>query len=375
MKIHQVLQSVDNPSAGPTYSVGALAHHLRLRGHDVTVAALGKDPEEWPHRAQLRTFDGPACRVGMAPTAAVRYLKDEMIRQPGILHGHGVWRIANLFPLFLGARPPVKLVWSPRGMFSPWSWAYKAAVKRPFWYSLQKPALKRVDCFHVTAPLELDDVRRLGFQQPAAIIPNGVDLPDVSDIPKEGKRVVFLSRIHEKKGLHLLIPAWCAIADQYPEWELLIAGKIDSSYGHSMVHLARESGAPRVRFLGEVLGQDKKQLLASARLFVLPTFSENFGIAVAEALAHGTPVITTVETPWTELDARGCGWCIQPDLEALKQVLGLAMGRSDGELDAMGRAGRQWIEEDFGWPKFAGMMEAVYRWLLADEPKPDFVIS
>lgn len=260
-------------------------------------------------------------------------------------------------------------------MFSSWSWEHKAVLKRPFWYGLQKPALNRVDCFHATAPSELDDVRRLGFQQPVAIIPNGVEIPDVSDISQKQKQIVFLSRIHPKKGLHLLIEAWSAVADRFSEWELLVAGKIDSPYGQRMVELARNISAPRIRFLGEVLGDDKRRLLASARLFVLPTFSENFGIAIAEALAHSTPVITTVETPWTQLEERGCGWCIYPKLEELKQVLASALHRSDAELDVMGRLGRKWVSTDFGWQKAAYMMEGVYEWLLFRSKKPKYVFT
>ena len=372
MNITQILQGVDNLSAGPTYSVGFLAHHLAGRSHSVRVLSLGEEPTSWPYAAPLYIYGGRICRYGLAPYSAVRAVIT-LMTQPGILHGHGVWRISNLFPLLPGKHPMAKLVWSPRGMFSPWSWKHKAIVKRPFWHTLQKPALDRVDCFHATAPIELDDVRRVGFRQPVAVIPNGVELPYLPKFPKKGKQVVFLSRIHEKKGLHLLIPAWGELAKQFPDWELAIAGKLDSLYAEHVQQLVRENNIPRVTFLGEVLGEDKTNLLANARLFVLPTFSENFGIAIAEALAHAIPVITTVETPWTDLPERGCGWCIRPEQKALRDVLADAMARPLTELDAMGHAGRKWIAEDYGWENVAVMMELLYRWLLGEGSRPEFV--
>ncbi|HLF97411.1 MAG TPA: glycosyltransferase [Methylococcaceae bacterium] len=375
MKIFQVIQGVDNLSAGPTYSVGYLSHHLAERKHETKVLALGTQPAVWPYASSLDIFSGTASRLGFPPWKAVRYVRQEMVREPAILHGHGVWRAANLFPLLVPAKAPVKIVWSPRGMFTPWSWRHHALVKKPFWYALQKPALGRVDCFHATADSELEDVRRRGFRQPVAVIPNGVEIPDLAGTGKVGQRLVFLSRIHEKKGVHLLIRAWRTLADRYPGWELVIAGSVDSAYGQDMVRLAQEIGAPRLRFAGEVLGREKTELLAGARLFVLPTFSENFGIAIAEALAHGTPAITTVETPWTGLEARGCGWCIQADLPALERTLALAMNRSSEELEAMGISGRRWVAEDYGWQRVAGMMESVYRWLLGQGSRPSCVFD
>lgn len=375
LTIFQVLQGIDNPSAGPTYSVGCLSHYLVRRQHDVTVVAMGNAPKTWPYKSSLQTFGGVVARLGLAPPEAFRYVRRAMLRQLGIIHGHGVWRAANLFPLIIDSKTPIKIVWSPRGMFSPWSWNYKGAIKKPFWYVLQKPALDRVHCFHATALSEVEDIRRLGFRQPISLIPNGVEVPHLPELPRQGKTIVFLSRIHEVKGLHLLIPAWQKIAQEFPDWELLIAGKIDSSYGRRIVTMVQERNVPRIRFLGEVLGSDKATLLASARLFVLPTFTENFGVAIAEALAHATPVITTTQTPWVDLEHRGCGWCINPTEPDLIIAFRSAMSLSNGRLEEMGKAGRAWIEDSYAWEKLAKMFEELYAWLLYGGQKPSFVDS
>lgn len=372
MRIEQIIGAVHNPSAGPTYSVAMLADELHKLGHASSVLTLGPPPANWPHVAPLQVHDGWFERKTGISMAMLRHIRS-LSAEACILHGHGVWRPANLFPLFVGRDPKARLVCSPRGMLSPWSMNYKASIKRPFWNLLQKPALERCHCFHVTAPLELDDIRRLGFRTPVTVIPNGVDIPQLRDDTSRMKTLVFLSRIDPKKGLDLLLPAWTSIADEFSDWNLVIAGPLTDSYAESVQALARRLNAPRVTFAGQVLGQGKRALLSGASLFVLPTYSENFGIAVAEALAHGTPVITTTETPWTEVGERHCGWCIPPNEDRLRETLREALSRPLPQLHEMGMNGRRWMERNYAWKHIAEMMEATYEWLLGKGNQPDWV--
>lgn len=372
MRIEQIIQGVHNPSAGPTYSVARLADELHNLGHASSVLTLGIPPSSWPHVAPLHIHDGWLERkIGISPTMLgdIRSLSTE----PCILHGHGVWRLSNLFPLFIAKNAPARLICSPRGMLSPWSMNYKATIKRPFWHLLQEPALERCHCFHVTAPMELEDVRRLGFRTPVAVIPNGVDIPPLQEHASRQKTLLFLSRIDPKKGLDLLLPAWTSLAAEFEDWNLVIAGPLTGAYPESVRNLARKLNAPRVSFAGEVLGEDKRALLSGASLFILPTYSENFGIAVAEALAHGTPVITTTETPWTEVGERRCGWCIPPNEGIIRETLRNAFSRPLGELHEMGINGRRWMEQNYAWLHVTEMMERTYEWLLGSGSRPDCV--
>lgn len=363
MRIYQVTAGVSNPSAGTTYAVARLSDELHGLGHEASVLTLGPPPASWPHTAPLRIYDGRLERkTGISLTMA-RDLR-AISGQASILHGNGVWRMANLFPLFFGRNSQARLIFSPHGMLSPWSMNYKAYIKRPFWHLLQKPALNRCHCLHVTAPLELEDIRRLGFRTPAAIIPNGVDIPPLQENVPRQKTLVFLSRIDPKKGLDLLLPAWTSIAAEFADWNLVIAGPLSGTYPESVQNLARTLNAPRVSFAGEILGEDKRALLSGSSVFVLPTYSENFGIAVAEALAHGTPVITTTETPWTEVGERRCGWCIPPNKGALRETLRDAMSRPLPELHEMGMNGREWMERSYSWRHVAEMMGQTYEWML-----------
>ncbi len=374
MRISHIIQGVHNPSAGPTYSVAKLADELRKLGDDTTLLTLGRTPKEWSYETPLKIYTGMLERktgVSLSLMQEIRKLSAESC----ILHGHGIWRVTNLFPLFISRDAPARIVYSPRGTLSPWSMRYKALIKQPFWRLLQKPALERCHCFHATSSFEYENIRSVGLRGPIAIIPNGINFLDSTEDARRKKRVVFLSRIDPVKGLDLLLPVWTEIASEFSDWELVIAGPLAGAYANSIQLLANEIRAPRVSFIGEVLGETKRSLLASASLFVLPSYSENFGIAVAEALAHGVPVITTTETPWIGLKQRQCGWCITPDQRALREALREALNLPLTVLHEMGRSGRDWMQQDYSWPHVAKMMRQTYEWLLKGTAKPDFVIE
>lgn len=375
MEITHILQSVSNLSAGPTYSVGSICNSLsKIKNNKVSIFSLGKPPTNWSYNVNLNLFDSMLTRYTLIPVGAIKYYIQLINLSNQIFHQHGIWRPINLLPL-LDRNSGNKLIWSPRGMFSEWSMNHRHSIKAPFWHTLQKPAVNKADCFHATSEQEVLDIRRLGFKQPVALIPNGVDVPDITirDFSKKNT-IIFLSRIHPKKGLHLLLHSWQAIEALWPEWDLVIVGVLDSPYAVEMQKLALELKLPRVKFVGGVFGKDKTELLATSRLFVLPSYSENFGIAVAEALVHATPVITTVDTPWKHLNKWNCGWCIEANEQALTSALSQALKLPTHQLDEMGCNGRSWMIKDFSWDAQAEQMQNVYEWLLNKHKRPDCVI-
>jgi glycosyltransferase involved in cell wall biosynthesis len=252
---------------------------------------------------------------------------------------------------------------------------YKAFIKQPFWHLLQKPALRRCHCFHATSHAEYESIRNVGLHGPVAVIPNGIDIPDPTADNLRTKRVVFLSRIDPVKGLNILLPAWTAIAADFSDWDLVIAGPLKGTYPESMQALAREIRAPRVTFTGEMLGEAKRSLLQTASLFVLPSYSENFGMAVAEALAHGVPVITTTGTPWTDIRSHNCGWYIEPNQDALYEALREALSLPLPVLHEMGRKGHAWMQQDYSWKHIAEMMRQTYEWLLSGTSRPACIVD
>lgn len=372
MRVLQVIQGVSNLSAGSTYFVGKMADELHIAGCDSSILTLGKRPHKWPYQAPLTMHDEI---IGKKTGVSLSLLRDVRKRAllPGILHGHGVWRATNLFPLLLNENSPSKIVFSTHGAIAPWSMSRKSSLKVPFWRMLQRPALNRSHCIHVTSACEYEDVRRAGIRGAVAVIPIGIDIPDIPFGHQRQKRIVFIGRIDPVKGLDMLIPAWRVVADKFPEWELVIAGPLDGEYADSIMKRAGDLNTPRIKFTGELLGDKKSELLTSASLFVLPSYSENFGIVVAEALAHGVPVITTTSTPWHEISERGMGWIIKPEQSALENALHEALQQPLPVLQEMGLRGREWMRDSYSWRRVGIMMQQTYGWLLHGGIRPAWI--
>jgi glycosyltransferase involved in cell wall biosynthesis len=182
--------------------------------------------------------------------------------------------------------------------------------------------------------------------------------------------VLFLGRVHPKKGLDVLLNAWRAIEPRFKDWDLRIVGPDNDGYLHRMKQLAADLGLQRVRFDGPLHGDAKWEAYRAAALFVLPTHSENFGISVAEALAAGTPVIVTKGAPWPQLEAQGAGWWIELGTEALVPALERAIDLGVETLSGMGQAGRAWMIRDYSWSRIGRTMAEVYLWLLRGGSPP-----
>lgn len=258
-----------------------------------------------------------------------------------------------------------------------------STAKRLFWPLLQRPVMSRASCFHATGDAEYNDIRRLGFGQPVAIIPNGIHLPKVESTgtrpPDALRTLLFVGRIHPTKGIDLLLEAWREVAPRFPDWQLQIVGsdrgyRRHSGYLAKMQELARSLDAKRVVFSGELNGARKWEAFQQADLYVLPSHSENFGMTVAEALASGTPVITTRGTPWEQLGKRGAGWWVDISVGAIASALRDACSRTATDLAEMGLRGRRWMEEEYSWDVIGRKMSLTYRWLAGGTPdRPEWI--
>jgi glycosyltransferase involved in cell wall biosynthesis len=231
----------------------------------------------------------------------------------------------------------------------------------------EKRFLQQASLLHATADQEVQNPRKLGLRNPMAVVPVGVELPQqIALHPRQSKQqrvALFISRIHPKKGLLNLVRAWDLVR---PEgWRVVIAGP-DSNRHQAVVRQAVQAAglANCFEFTGPVYDAAKWSLYESADLFILPTYSENFGIVIAEALAAGVPVITTKGAPWAELHAHRCGWWIDIGAEPLAAALREAASLSDQQRYEMGQRGRRLVEEKYSWPRIARDLLAVYEWVL-----------
>lgn len=370
MKVIHTVPAIAKESSGPSYSVVRLCESLIQDGQNVTLLALdwGTMDARPPFLKAFPLGLGPL-RLGRSPLMK-RWLDQQvMSKNVDVLHAHGMWQMNTVYPAWAGNKGDTTLIFSPRGMLSEWAMRSGSAMKRLFWPLLQRPALTSADCFHATAEPEYEDIRRMGFRQPVAVIPNGIDIPELS--PKGGgnsRTLLFLGRIHPVKGLDMLLPAWRAVQDRFPDWRLMIAGSDDGYYGKSgylneMLALAKKLDLRRVAFVGELHGASKVQAYRDADLFVLPSYSENFGMTVAEALAAGTPAIVTRGAPWNELRQQNAGWWVEIGTDALVASLEDALARPHDTLVEMGLRGRGWMERDFSWHSVSRRMVDTYEWL------------
>lgn len=371
MRVIHIVPAITNEASGPSYSVVRLCESLIAQGRNLTLAAMDLAPMTSPPPF-LKTFPlgaGPR-RLGRSP--AMRRWLDEQVQSKSVdlLHNHGMWQMNAVYPGWAARKGNLNLVVSPRGAFSEWAMTHGSLMKKVFWPVIQRPALEHAACFHATAESEYEDIRRLGFCQPVAIIPNGIDISALdAKTHNDFRTLLFLGRIHPKKGLDLLLPAWQQVQNRFPEWRMVIAGSDQGYFGESgylneLKNLVQKLGLKRIEFVGELHGSEKTQAYHNAELFILPTYSENFGMTVAEALAAGTPAIVSKGAPWSGLAAQQAGWWIDVGSAPLVACLEDALSRSPADLEAMGVRGRSWMESDFSWEHIGTQMLDTYRWLL-----------
>lgn len=296
-----------------------------------------------------------------------------------IIHSNGLWLPVNHWASIIARRYGFPLIIQPRGMLEPWAMSDKILKKRIAMKLYQRADINSAKALVATADSEYESIRQLGFRQPIAVIPNGVQFDfswNAETIPclskGEIRTVLFLSRIHPKKGLLNLVRAWSQLSPK--NWRLCIAGPNDGGHLDDVIALVQQLGLNEsVIYVGDVDGEKKDLLYRRSDLFVLPTFSENFGVVVAEALTYGLPVITTHGAPWKDLESYSCGWWVEIGVDPLLAALRKATALTDDERHAMGERGKEYVRR-YNWNDIAQQTIELYRWILDTGHKPECVI-
>lgn len=377
MRVMHVLPGLAEEASGPSYSVVQLCRAQQETGVEVSLSAVDHGPLTAPPPF-LRVFPfgrGPR-RLAPSPTLRNHLMAEARSGRLDLLHNHSLWTLPNVYPGEVARATGVPLVISPRGTMSSWAMQSGSLLKRVVWPLLQRPALTVARAFHATAEAEAEDIRRLGFRQPIAVIPNGIDLPTLRRRQAAPmKTLLFLGRIHPKKGVEFLLDAWEAVHRDFPTWHLRIVGPDNIGHLAEMQARAARLRLSRLEFAGPLYGEAKWQAYRDADLFVLPSHSENFGMSVAESLAAGTPAIVTTGAPWRGLVEHRAGWWIPIGTAPLADALREALALPDEELADMGLRGRSWMERSFSWRHIGELSRDTYAWLLGQGDRPSCVVT
>lgn len=378
--IFEVVPGLNTRFGGPSRSIVQLSDHLS-NSSDTQFSLISQSqigdiinrPIN-PRLSFLNVESNSKLFLSLGIPLLLELKKKANFSTPDIIHTHGLWHPANHWAAYIAKKKNIPLVIHPRGMLEPWSLSHHALRKKIAMKAYQEGDLKNAKVFIATSNLEYENLRNLGLRQPVAIIPNGVDFPLIgsdqdSHIHENKVRtVLFLSRLHSKKGVIELVKSWKALSRN--GWRLLIAGPDDGGHIHELQALIKKLDLENeVELCGEVEGEQKDLLFRNADIFVLPTFSENFGIVVAEALSYGIPVITTKGTPWEDLERYQCGWWIELSVLSLTETLQIAMQLTDKERRDMGQRGRDYVRR-YNWVEIAEQTIQVYKWILGVESMP-----
>lgn len=288
--------------------------------------------------------------------------------KPDLVHINCCWMPCCALTQKWAQKKGYKVILTPHGMLEPW------IMKRNYWIKklpalllFQKSAIKKADCIHATAESEKLNILKLGYNNKVEVIANGIDVDSIQikESWERKKNILFLSRIHVKKGIEFLLEAVSLLRTQLEGYTVTIAGEGEEEYLSSLKSKAKEFGIEKmVDFCGGVYGEKKWELYRNADIFVLPTYSENFGIVIAEALASGTPVITTKGTPWEELNTERCGWWTEIGTDATKKALIEFLEMPKIQLQKMGNNGRILVEKKYSSKVIAKEMKNLYNKLL-----------
>lgn len=363
-------------SLEPLYGAGlgysALGLHQGMMKQGIAselVSTKGVDySEEWSGVDQFERM-GPQ-KLFYAPELA-KWAKAncEAVR---VYHGHGLYVYPN-FLLGRYAREENKpLVYHPHGFFDPWILSRSKLKKRAVHWLFENANFRHVAFWRALSEKERGQIQTVvGKNSEIVVLPNGVHLPPdrsteaieelQSRYPgKRPNRVLFLSRIHPKKGIDLLLKAWAALpASVRQDWEIALFGPNEDGYQAEMESLARDLGlADTCTFYGSVSGEAKEAAFRSADLFVLPSRSEGFPMAVLEAASYGLPVVQTNECNFSDLTSHEGAWEARPDIDSLTVTLEQALQADENERRQRGQKGKALVQRDYQWSAIAQQMDA-----------------
>ena len=368
------------PSFAPAWCYGGLpesayqfARHLALAGAAVRV--LTTDANGWGQRLDAASMAAYAHRDGIEVRYCARVARQsvslellgalaEQVRWADVVHLHAAYSFPTI-PTLLAARLLKRpVVWTPHGALQRWSGSRRVGVKS-LWEKVCIAVASRELTLHLTSEDEVAETRARFPRANIELIPNGVEIPPTLNREPRGAqlRLGFVGRLDPKKGIENLLAACRILKERRAlDFTLTIAGSGPSEYEARLRgEIERLGLGDQVTMIGDIRGDEKQRMFERTDVVVAPSFTENFAIVVAEALAHGAAVIASTGTPWKEVERVGCGLWVANDPASLAEAI---IKINTMPIAEMGERGRRWMAADFSWEKCASEMIALYKNLL-----------
>ena len=380
MRILHVIAGLNENAGGTSEFVARVCEELVRQGHPTSILTLedGNAAAAVLHAVDIGvavTF----CRLFANRWRTLSYSREfaskikTAVQTSDVIHLHGLWQ----WPCWKAAQEAIRqkkpFVMQTHGFLES-ERLKKSPVKKAIIGSLfERPHLSAARRVIATAESERESIISYGVKTPIEIVPIGIDtclidkgrhdteLLQRLGVPKGKKVLLYLSRLAPIKGLDLLAEAWLRLQRSHHDWHLLIVGADTQGYSDVIkCCYARKITDGSVSFPGPVYGKDKFNLLKSADVFVLPTRSENFSIAVQEALAAGVPVVCTKGAPWQKIEEVGAGRCVDISVEGIVKGLDELMNMTEAERFRMGQNGTAFIRAEFRWPEIGAKLLSIY---------------
>ena len=383
-----LLGSSNSRNAGGLFNtVCSLGHSLAAQGTEVHYLLHDDEhsPEDRARYAPLPlhtyTAKGPS-NLAYSPDL---YAQLSAIK-PDIIHTQGIWMYFSYVNNKYCAQTHTPYIVSPHGMLDPWQLkqSFSKDLKKKLVRLLYEDAhLRRAACIQALCESEYEAIRAFGLKNPVAIIPNGVALPAAASpaaLPKpsvqgQRKTLLYLSRLHHKKGLAELLRGWALTQPAQHDWQLAIAGTTpDDAYLQSLLSLTQQLGiADSVQFVGGQFGAAKDARYRQSDAFIMPSFSEGLPMAVLEAWSYELPVVMTSFCNIPEGFAHQAALPIEPTPESIATGIKQLIARTEAERQQMGQRGYQLVSQSFTWEKVAKDTDELYQWVKGKAPQPTFV--
>ncbi|AFY72512.1 glycosyltransferase [Synechococcus sp. PCC 7502] len=386
MKVLHIIPSISPKLGGPTQVVLNLVMALREEGIDVEIATTNDDGDRlldvplwqrveyqglpvwfFPRFAQIKDF--------LPSFSFTRWLWRN-IRNYDILDNHYLFSYLPSCAAIIAQWQRVPYTTRTMGQLAPWALAQSKLRKQIYTYLIERRNLDQAAAIHCTSIGEKEDVINFGLKPPKIVLPLGVIPPQIIPNAQQELRnkyglspnipiILFLSRLHYKKRPDLLIESLTELSKHHQDFYLLMAGSGEEKYVQSLLNLVTSLHLEdKVVFVGFVSGYAKDLLLQGADLFVLPTYSENFGIALAEAMVSGLPIITTSGAQIAdEITFAEAGLIIDGDINSLAQAIADLLNNPQLRLK-MGENGRKYALEKYSWTTIAKQLARAYQGII-----------